>query len=98
MRRLRLGELPISRRRAYWQGGAVPSWQTTVVVDPGGTTTVVLAGGFGLPLLMQPHSITETIANADRIFIISPVFSRHASSLRNTRPARQECRAHEFMG
>jgi hypothetical protein len=53
------------------QGGWLPSWQTTVVVEPAGTTTVVFAGGFGLPLLMQPHSIAEAITSADRIFIVS---------------------------
>jgi hypothetical protein len=53
------------------QGGLVPSWHTTVVVEFGGTTTVVLAGGLGLLLLMQPHSIAEAITSADRIFIVS---------------------------
>jgi hypothetical protein len=53
------------------QGGLRPSWQTTVVDDPGGTITVVFAGGFGLPLLMQPHSIAEATTSADRIFIVS---------------------------
>jgi hypothetical protein len=56
------------------QGGRLPSWQITVVVEPGGTTTVVFAGGFGLPLLMQPQSIAEATTSADRIFIGSPVF------------------------
>jgi hypothetical protein len=51
------------------QGGRLPSWQTTVVVEPGGTTTVVFSGGFGLPLLMQPHSIAEASTSVDRIFI-----------------------------
>jgi hypothetical protein len=51
-------------------GGWLPSWQTTVVVEPGGTITVVFAGGFGLPLLMQPHSIAEATTSADRIFIV----------------------------
>jgi hypothetical protein len=51
------------------QGGWVPSWQITVVLEPGGTTTVVFSGGFGLPLLMQPQSIAEATTSADRIFI-----------------------------
>jgi hypothetical protein len=54
------------------QGGWLPSWQTTVVCEPGGTTTVVFAGGFGLPLLMQPQSIAEANTSADRIFIVPP--------------------------
>jgi len=33
---------------------------------------VVFAGGFGLPLLMQPHSIAEATTSADRIFIVPP--------------------------
>jgi hypothetical protein len=37
---------------SYRQGGAVPSEHMTVV--PFGTTTVVLAGGDGLLLLMHP--------------------------------------------
>jgi hypothetical protein len=57
------------------------------VDEPGGTTTVVLAGGFGLPLLMQPQSIAEAITSADRIFINSPVFFRHTASLRNAAPS-----------
>ncbi len=59
------------------QGGWLPSWQTTVVVEPGGTTTVVFAGGFGLPLLMQPQSIADANTSADRIFIFPPVFDGH---------------------
>jgi hypothetical protein len=47
----------------------VPSWHTTVVVEFAGTTTVVFAGGFGLPLLMQPHSIAEATTSADKVFI-----------------------------
>jgi hypothetical protein len=38
------------------QGGGLPFWHTTVVPLPWGTTTVVLAGGGGLELLMQPAS------------------------------------------
>ena len=53
------------------QGGWLPFWQTTVVCEPGGTITVVFAGGFGLPLLMQPQSIAEATTNADRIFIVT---------------------------
>jgi hypothetical protein len=59
------------------------------VDEPGGTTTVVLAGGFGLPLLMQPQSIAEAITRADRTFIISPAFLRHTGSLRNLEPLRE---------
>jgi hypothetical protein len=40
-----------------------------VVDEPGGTTTVVFAGGLGLPLLMQPHSMAEANMSADNIFI-----------------------------
>jgi hypothetical protein len=57
---------------AQLQGGRLPSWQTTVVCEPGGTTTVVFAGGFGLPLLMQPQSIAEVNTSADKIFIVPP--------------------------
>jgi hypothetical protein len=39
------------------------------VVEFAGTTTVVFAGGFGLPLLMQPHSIAEATTSADKVFI-----------------------------
>jgi hypothetical protein len=63
--------LPSTSSKLQLQGGRVPSWQTTVVVEPGGTTTVVFAGGLGLPLLMQPHSIAEATTSADRIFIVS---------------------------
>jgi hypothetical protein len=59
---------------AQLQGGRLPSWQTTVVCEPGGTTTVVFAGGFGLPLLMQPQRIAEANTSADKIFIVPPVF------------------------
>jgi hypothetical protein len=38
------------------QGGREPSWQTTVVLELGGTTTVVFSGGGGLLLLMHPAS------------------------------------------
>ena len=61
------------------QGGWLPSWQTTVVEEPGGTTTVVFAGGFGLPLLMQPQSIAEANTSADRIFMSTPRFSTDTS-------------------
>jgi hypothetical protein len=61
----------------------VPSWQTTVVVEPGGTTTVVFAGeagtttvvfsgGGGLLLLTQPESAIAVSINAERIFMITP--------------------------
>jgi hypothetical protein len=65
----------------YWQGGLVPSWQTTVVVLLGGTTTVVFAGaldgtttvvfagGFGSLLLMQPESSAAATKKQDAIFI-----------------------------
>jgi hypothetical protein len=42
-----------------------------VVVELGGTTTVVFAGGDGLLLLMQPDSITAATKKLDRIFIIA---------------------------
>jgi hypothetical protein len=48
----------------------VPSWQTTVVPELGGTTTVVLAGGSGLELEMHPPSIDAAINTLHRIFII----------------------------
>lgn len=70
------------------QGGWLPSWQTTVVVEPGGTTTVVFAGGLGLPLLMQPQSIAEAKTSADRIFIFPPRCSTDTGSVLPTRGAR----------
>lgn len=70
------------------QGGWLPSWQTTVVVEPGGTTTVVFAGGFGLPLLMQPQSIAEANTSADRIFIFPPRYSMDTRSVRGSRGRR----------
>jgi len=36
----------------------LPFWHTTVVVLPGGTTTVVFCGAGGLELLMHPDNIT----------------------------------------
>jgi hypothetical protein len=53
----------------------------TVVVEFDGTTTVVLAGGSGLLLLMQPESRPAVTTSADRIFIIysSTMGSRCAS-------------------
>ena len=66
---------PIWPGWAQLQGGRLPSWHTTVVAEPGGTTTVVFAGGLGLPLLMQPHSIAEATTSADRIFIVPPVLN-----------------------
>jgi hypothetical protein len=42
-----------------------------VVVEFAGTTTVVLAGGGGLPLLMQPHSSPAAIVKAVKVFIMS---------------------------
>jgi len=80
------------------QGGRLPSWQTTVVCEPGGTTTVVFAGGFGLPLLMQPQSIAELNTSADKIFIVPPGVRIDTRSLRNRAPGRQESRARGDMG
>jgi hypothetical protein len=42
-----------------------------VVVEFAGTTTVVFAGGGGLPLLMQPHSIPAAIIKVVTVFILS---------------------------
>jgi hypothetical protein len=42
----------------------------TVVVEPAGTTTVVFAGGLGLPLLMQPDNKAAVTTKAERIFIV----------------------------
>jgi len=50
------------------QGGREPSWQTTVVPDWAGTTTVVFAGGGGLELLMQPASSDAVINKLEMIF------------------------------
>jgi hypothetical protein len=82
------------------QGGWLPSWQTTVVDEPGGTITVVLAGGFGLPLLMQPQSIAEATTSADIIFMVfvPPRCAIHTGSLLKPLPGRQESRARGSMG
>jgi hypothetical protein len=69
------------------------------VEEPGGTTTVVFAGGFGLPLLMQPQSIAEATTNADRIFMFSILHGvQHTRSLLKPAPGRHECRARGRMG
>lgn len=47
----------------------MPLLQTTVVVLPGGTTTVVFAGGAGLELLMHPANIPAAIIKLINAFI-----------------------------
>lgn len=51
------------------QGGGLPFSQTTVLVLPGGTTTVVLAGGAGLELLMHPANTPAAIIALRKTFI-----------------------------
>jgi hypothetical protein len=48
----------------------LPFWQTTVVVLPCGTTTVVFAGGFGLELLMQPAKKPAAIRALNKAFMV----------------------------
>jgi hypothetical protein len=48
----------------------LPFWHTTVVVLPGGTTTVVFAGGSGLELLMHPANIPAAIIALSNTFIV----------------------------
>jgi hypothetical protein len=51
----------------------VPSEQTTVGLEFGGTTTVVFfGGGFGLPLLMHADSTGNTHSAANKAFIPDP--------------------------
>jgi hypothetical protein len=52
------------------QGGGLPFWQTTVVVDPCGTTTVVFCGGGGLELLMQPANNPAARMALNKAFIL----------------------------
>ena len=48
----------------------MPLWQTTVVVEPCGTTTVVFCGGGGLELLMHPASNPAAAMALNSAFII----------------------------
>jgi DNA repair photolyase len=48
----------------------LPFWHTTVVVLPGGTTTVVFWGGAGLELLMHPANIPAAIIALNNTFIV----------------------------
>ncbi len=50
----------------------MPSWQTTVVLEFGGTTTVVFSGGGGLELLMQPASSDVVRNKLQMIFTVPP--------------------------
>jgi hypothetical protein len=49
----------------------LPLLQTTVVVLPGGTTTVVFAGGDGLELLMHPANIPAAIIALSNTFMVN---------------------------
>ncbi len=53
---------------AYWQGGFVPSWQITGVLESAGTTTVVCFGGGGLLLLMLPDMAGNNANNQTSSF------------------------------
>ncbi len=56
------------------QGGELPFWHTTVVVELGGTTTVVFCGGGGLELLMQPANKPAASVAVNNAFIdLTPV-------------------------
>jgi hypothetical protein len=48
----------------------LPLLHTTVVVLPGGTTTVVFAGSGGLELLMHPANIPAAIIALSNTFIV----------------------------
>jgi hypothetical protein len=50
-----------------------------VVVLPGGTTTVVFAGGSGLELLMHPANIPAAIIALSNTFIVDSCASIAAS-------------------
>jgi hypothetical protein len=53
----------------------LPFWQTTVVVLPGGTTTVVFCGGgFGFELLMQPANKPAATMAPNNTFICSLLY------------------------
>jgi hypothetical protein len=52
----------------------LPFWHTTVVVLPGGTTTVVFCGGLGLELLMQPANNPAATMALNNTFIVDSVF------------------------
>jgi hypothetical protein len=59
-----LRQSPIDRIFAGQQGGFVPSWHITVVLESWGTITVVFfAGAGGLLLLIQPDSTGTTRIN-----------------------------------
>jgi Protein of unknown function (DUF2459) len=71
------------RRLAQLQGGLVPSWHTTVVESPGGTTTVVLAGAGGLELLMQPLSNPAATSAAAAMSGVADTFIFDSSAARH---------------
>jgi hypothetical protein len=50
-----------------------------VVVEPGGTTTVVFAGGGGLELLMHPAKSPVAIMALSKAFIVDSCTSRSIS-------------------
>jgi hypothetical protein len=51
-----------------------------VVLDPGGTTTVVFCGGgFGFELLMQPANNPAATMALTNIFILTPCMTAIAS-------------------
>jgi hypothetical protein len=77
----------------------LPSWQTTVVLEFGGTTTVVFAGGGGLELLMQPDNSAPLITRADKIFIVaSTCFELQIEFWAISRTQRDEWMARGPMG
>lgn len=53
--------------------------QTTVVVLPAGTTTVVFAGSGGLELLMHPANIPAAIIALSNTFIVDSCSSMTAA-------------------
>jgi hypothetical protein len=72
----------------------LPFWQTTVVPLPGGTTTVVFAGGGGLELLMQPaKNIPATIALSNAFIVDSYGSNPSLHSDRATPSGAGECTA-----
>ncbi len=68
------GSPRIAALQTQLQGGLVPSWQTTVVPDCAGTTTVVFAGSGGLLLLIQP--VNRPTIPKETISAFIPVASR----------------------
>jgi hypothetical protein len=77
----------------------LPFEHTTVVVLPGGTTTVVFCGAGGLELLMHPDNITAAaiIALSNTFIVSTPVLSIPARSVTGRRAPRQGCTPQQLV-